>query len=93
MLVASLNGSREKDWLVIFSAAWLGAKKSYEFPELTAAPGFTADWAPQPGDLLRVESMAVRSNRDFARTIAADRQTHDGSQLEYAKKVDTLSAP
>jgi hypothetical protein len=84
--------TRPVGWLAIVSAAWLGGRTSYDLPDFAGARGFDDGFAFRSQAVLQVEPYAVRSTRDFARTITSDAATHDGSEVQYAKTLRTLSA-
>jgi hypothetical protein len=83
--------TRPVGWLAIVSAAWLAGATSYELPDFSGARGFDDAFQFRPQAVLEVEPYAVRSSRDFARTINNDLATHDGSEVQYARTLRSLS--
>jgi hypothetical protein len=76
-----------RGWLVILGAGWLGARKSYDFPDFSGVRGFQARWMLQAQDQAQLELDAVQSSRDLARTIASDHASSAGAKLSYAKAI------
>lgn len=80
-------------WMASVSAGWLEARTSYEFPDLSGAPGWKKEWGPQAEGQPFLSWAAVRSNRPLGESIGEEAGRQDGAEVKSVVSTQRIYGP
>jgi hypothetical protein len=76
-------------WLMNVGADWLGARGSFELPDLSGVPGYDPKWGPGATIATTIETTAITSTRGFGATLDGE-PGGIGTVAAFAKKITVL---